>query len=93
MLTAGYITFKDFLTVADFPKKDVLLKLVNEREDIEGQMQQVQIENLKLKAQINPELLSPEEQAQLEEIIRQEQNEQLTAQMAPNDGQAVVQEI
>ena len=110
MLAAGHIPFKEFLLVADFPKREILLKSAMEREKMQGEqeaqaqeqamMQQQQsqdqsnqeliklkTENMKLRATINPELLSKEEKQILEEVMRNEANESITGNVTPNQGQ------
>lgn len=65
---AGYISFSDFLEVADLPKQDKLKELVKLREDTEGQIAGLQEEIVKLKMQYAPQSLSPEEEEQAEQI-------------------------
>jgi len=84
-LGAGFITYEEYLQLAEMPRKEKILEMVGARneqnaalEQVQSQMQQMQIENLKLKAQINPELLSPEERKMLEEILREEEIQKLT---------------
>lgn len=80
-LNAGQINFKEFLEVADFPKVKKLKSMINERENIEAQMQELQQQNVLLKGQLDPSSLTPEEA----ELFAQLQSE---AQLAPNQGQA-----
>ena len=49
-----------------------------ETQQMSAQMEQLQVENLKLKAQISTDLLSPEELKVLEEVDRAEANDELT---------------
>lgn len=79
LLSAQHISFKDFLLVADFPKREILLKQLDQNNEqgsqaqqLEQQLQQLQAENLKLKAAINPALLNSEETKAVEEVGRQE---------------------
>lgn len=77
LLDKGHITYREFLQVVDIPKKETLIKALDEREDIQGNIEALQLENLKLKAIAAPEMLSPEEAAQYEQIIKEEQYQQL----------------
>lgn len=79
------ITVRQLLEVVELPKKEKILASLDQNdqvrasvEELQGQLQKTQIDNLKLKAQINPELLSTEEKTLLEEVMRQEANAQLT---------------
>lgn len=74
----GDITFAEMLELGEFPKRQQALDLVGEREDLATQMQQMEIENLKLKSKLDPELLSPEERKGLEDVQRQEQLTELS---------------
>ena len=85
LVELGAITVRQMLTVIDLPKKQKLMASMDENdetkavlEELKGQLEQCQIENLKIKANVNPELLSNEERKILEDIIRQEQVEQLS---------------
>lgn len=75
-LAAGHMTFPEFLEVAEIPRKEKIIEMVSKRSDIEGQLQQTQQELIKLKGNVNPQLLSPEEMAMFEEMQRQELLEQ-----------------
>jgi hypothetical protein len=84
LLNSQHISFKDFLLVADFPKREILLKQMDENneqqaqlEQINAQLQELQKENMKLKATINPALLSNDEAKVLEEVGRAEAIEQI----------------
>lgn len=85
----GALDMQSMLTVAEIPMKDKLLGLVEQKINIEQQMQemqsqieQAQMENIKLKAQISLELLNPEELKIYQEIQRQEQLEELNSNQA-----------
>ena len=71
-LQGGHITFDEFLQVADLPKSEKIRELVMKRQDIQGQMQSLQQENIMLKAQAAPETMTEEEKAMYEEIVRQQ---------------------
>lgn len=85
LLNQKHITFKDFLLVADFPKREILLKQYAENNEQTAQLQEMdaqagelQKENMKLKSAIDPRLLSPDEMKALEEVSRQEAIQQIT---------------
>jgi hypothetical protein len=68
LLSSQQITFEDFLMVADFPKKEILLGKLNERNQQAQQMQELQNnlnklqeENIKLTGAKSVELLGNEE--------------------------------
>jgi hypothetical protein len=75
-LNAGHITFTEFLQVAEIPRKEKLLELVTQRQDQQAEIQNLQRQNIELKASINPQLLSPEEMQAFEEMMREKQLEQ-----------------
>lgn len=105
LLDSQQIPFKDFLMVADFPKKEILLKNLEEREKLQNEQEQlveqvkidqqatdeelvaIKKENIKLKARIDPNLLTPEEQSLFKDVIRQEAVEALTGNLRANNGQ------
>lgn len=101
LLDGQHIPFEDFLLVADFPKKEVLLKKLQERnaqaqelEAVQAQMQELQRQNIVIKGKMSPELLSSEEGQVFEEMARQELLAQATqiqpqmGNMAAGNGQA-----
>lgn len=75
-LSQGHITFDQFLQVAEIPKKEKLRELIDQQEQLQQQLQALQQENIKLKAQASPELLTDEEKAMWEEMVRQESLQQ-----------------
>lgn len=85
-LKGGHLTFDEVLQVGEFPRKEQILELYKQRNDTNSQLQQIQMENIKLKAQISPELLTPEEAQMFEDMTRQELLEQ---QMGAANGQPV----
>lgn len=87
-LNNGHITFKEYLEVADLPSSKKLLEMVSERENMQAELEQAQTENIKLKAQIDPALLSKEEMAIYEQIVQEEQLQQLQEQPAVTPDQA-----
>ena len=71
LLIAGGIDLKTFLEVTNLPKKQVILDKLAETEETQAMMQQLQQENLMLKAQFAPEALSPEEIEQVQQMQSQ----------------------
>lgn len=61
LLIAGAIDMKTFLEITNLPKKQVILDKLDEADQTAAQMEQLQQENLMLKAQFAPESLTPEE--------------------------------
>jgi hypothetical protein len=85
LLDGGQIDFKEFLAISSLPFKDTLLKsraekdeLAQALQELEQGNQQLEQDNLVLRAKLSPETLSNEEIKILEEMQRQEVNEQLT---------------
>lgn len=78
-LGAGHITFNNFLEVAEIPKAKKIKEMIKKRDEVTASLQSLQQENIILKGQLNPELLTPEEM----EIFSQLSSEQQT----PNIGQ------
>lgn len=92
LLQMQHIPFDDFLMVADFPKKELLLKKFTERnaqaqqlQEAQAQMQETQKQNIALKGKISPEMLNPEEKKVFEEMARQEMIAQASS-MTPQMG-------
>jgi hypothetical protein len=86
LLNSQKITFNQFAEIIDMPKADKLKEFAAQNDQQGAEMQQaneamkaLQIENMKLKASISPDLLAPEELKILEEVGRQELNEEVTA--------------
>lgn len=84
LLNTGKITFSQFAEIVDLPKVEKLREFAQQNDEIGAQMQQssaeierLQIENMKLKAQISPDLLSPEEMQALEAVGREELNNEV----------------
>lgn len=95
-LAAGHIDFMEFLSVADIPKKSIIVQMVKDRMDKDAQLQDMQKQMIQLKGAVNPQLLTPEEQAAYTEMQRQAANEQLInggigslQQANPTSGQGV----
>jgi hypothetical protein len=89
MLAAQQITFKQYLQITDLPFKARLLRDLDDNDEIETQMQQLSaqlekltMDNLKLKAAIDPTLesFSNEEKQMLETIKQEEINEAMLQQ-------------
>lgn len=69
LLIAGAIDLKTFLEVTNLPKKQIILDKLAEQQQVEQQLQmgqQAMQENLQLKAQFAPQLLTPEEIQQMQ---------------------------
>lgn len=86
LLGGGHITFEDFLQVADFPKKDLLLKKVSERNDMAAQFQELQAQlekinqdNIVLRGSRSSELLLPEEKKVFDQLKTQALVEKMVA--------------
>lgn len=77
LLTNGLIDFKDFLKVSSLPFKDTLLKSIDEKENVEATIQDLEQQNLILKSKLAPEALSKDEVQLLEELQREEINNNL----------------
>lgn len=92
LLKMQQIPFSDFLQVADFPKKEVLLKLLNERQGQEQQAQQMQAqaeqlaqENAQLKGLVSGNFLAPEEKSVFENGAKQALMEKIIGQVQPGN--------
>ncbi len=91
LLLAGLIDLKTFATLTDLPKKNDLLDMLNEQDQIRAQMQELQMQNeqlqkdaLMMKANLAPQMLNPEELKIVEQLAAQEQQQQLTSNPAVN---------
>ena len=74
LLVAGAIDLKTFLEVTNLPKKQIILDKLAEQQQIEQQLQiaqQAMQENLQLKAQFAPQLLTEEEVQQIQQMQSQ----------------------
>lgn len=76
-LNGGHITFEDFLLVSDFPKKEILLSRLSERnqqaqemEQIKQTIKQLNQENILLRGAKSPEMLNHEEKKVFDEAKR-----------------------
>lgn len=103
LLSQKVITPKQFFLAADIPKKELIMKSMEEDSEMqiqqvqeEAQMQleqanqmiaQLQKENIKFKAAINPELLSNDEKKALEDFSRQEAIETIQGNAGAINGQ------
>jgi hypothetical protein len=74
MLLAGAIDLKMYATLTNPPKKQALLAMLEEKDQIAAQMQEMQaalqqsqLANIELKAQLAPQMLTPEEIKIIEE--------------------------
>lgn len=86
------IDAKGLLSVTDFPKREILLKQIDElneigvqQQEIEAQMQQLQAENIRLKAMVDPRLLAKEEMKVAEELQRNEVMADINSQPLPEE--------
>lgn len=61
-LLGGLIDLKTYAEIANLPKKQDLFKALDAQDQVKMQLEQLQQENLALKAQFAPETLTPEEQ-------------------------------
>lgn len=96
LLNNNRITFGQYLQVVDLPKTKKLQEFAAENDetqaqvqDLQSQLEQVKVENLKLKAQVSPEFLTMDERKALEEVKLQEDNEQLVNNTEVINGQSV----
>lgn len=85
MLDKGQIDVKTFATISNLPKKQELLRILGENDQMAAQMQDMQSQNqelqkqmLMMKANLAPQALAPEEIKMVEQIQLQEQQAQLT---------------
>jgi hypothetical protein len=89
MLDKNQITIQEFLAVAEFPKREVLLEMVKERDQVQQQLQSLQTQVLQYKAIAAPGLLTPEEQEALAQMQMQQAEQQLlSGQVQPQLGQS-----
>jgi hypothetical protein len=96
LLDKQHITFEEFLLVADFPKKEMLLTKLRERmqkdqsvQEVQGQLEQLQAQNIKLRGLIDKGLVLPEEQKVFEAASKQA----LLAQLMQEEEAQAQQEI
>lgn len=98
-LSQGQMTFEDLLLVSDFPKKEILLAKLKERnqqaqelEQLQAQLQELQNQNIQLKGIVSKGLLGNDEkqvfemaskQALMNQMIQQEQQAQQEMQGNP----------
>lgn len=103
LLTQKVITPKQFFLVADLPRKEIIMKSLEDesmlqieqiQQESQAQLEQanasfieIQKENLKLKAMINPDLLSVDERKALDEILRIESLQKITGNAGAANGQ------
>lgn len=87
LLDKQHITFEEFLLVADFPKKEILLKKLREKQEkdqtlqeVQAQLEQLQIENSSLLGMVNPELLDGEQKKIFDVAAKMALKEKLLAQ-------------
>ncbi len=62
LLLAQAIDLKTFLQAVAIPKKQAILDYLEQQDQVKASMEQLQAENLQLKAQFLPQALTPEEQ-------------------------------
>lgn len=103
LLSQKVISPKQFFLVADLPRKEIIMKSLEDEsmlqiEQIQQESQakldqanasfiEIQTENLKLKAMINPDLLSADERKALDEILRAESLQKITGNAGAANGQ------
>ena len=103
LLAQKVITPKQFFLVADLPKKEIILKSIQDDEQVQVQQMQaefqaqleqanaqsveIQKENLKLKAAIDSRLLTREEQKLVQDVAREEAIQHITGNSGANEGQ------
>lgn len=85
MLDKGQITPRMFAKLTNAPKKQELLKMLDENDEVQAQAQELQAQNeqlqkdmLMLKANLAPSSLTPEEAKMVEQFAIQEINQQQT---------------
>jgi hypothetical protein len=85
LLLAGAIDLKTYATLTDLPKKQELLRILEEQDQLKAQMQEMQMQNeqlqkdaLMMKANLAPQMLAPEEIKVVEQLALQDQQAQLT---------------
>ena len=90
LLDKQHITFEDFLVVADFPKKELLLSKVKERmeqeqtlQQVQAQLQELQNQNIQLKGLIDSGLVAGEEKKVFDVAAKQALLNQLMQHAAP----------
>jgi len=78
LLQGQHITFEEFLLVTDFPKKDILLTKLRERttqaqdlEQLQGQLQELQMQNSNLLGAIDKNLLGTDQKQVFEQAAKQ----------------------
>jgi hypothetical protein len=86
-LNTGHLQFDEYLQFVDIPKAPKILEVVKARLDIQAQMQEIQNQNLKLKGQFAPDLLTPEEQQAFAQMQQAEMMQQLTEANLGQSGQ------
>jgi hypothetical protein len=86
MFMNGKIDLKTYALLGDLPKKTQLLKIMDEQDQVQAQMQQLTAQNqeqqkqmLMMKANLAPHLLSPDEAKLVQQLALQEQQEQITS--------------
>ncbi len=85
MLLNGQIDLRMYATLTNIPKKQDLLRMLDERDEVQAQLQELQGANeelqkqmLMMKANLAPQALTPEETKIIEQLALQEQQEQIT---------------
>lgn len=74
-LLAGAIDMRTYATLTNLPKKNALLEILDQNDQTKAALEQLQQQNLQLKAQFAPQLLTPEEVAALEQMQAQAQQQ------------------
>jgi hypothetical protein len=94
LLDKQHITFEDFLAVAEFPKKELLLTRLKERMEQDKTLQQLQeelealkMENASLLGLAGPDILDGEQKKVFEMASKQALKEKLIAQASQNQQQ------
>ena len=85
LLIAGMIDLKTYATLRNLPKKHELLKILGEQDqaqlalqEAQAQVQELQKQMLMMKANLAPQILTPEEGKMVEQLALQDQQAQIT---------------
>ena len=85
MLNNGHIDLRTYATLTNLPKKQDLLQILDQNDQIKMQAQELEAQNqelqkqmLMMKANLAPQSLSPEEAKMIEQMAIQEQQAQMT---------------
>jgi hypothetical protein len=100
LLLAGAIDLKTYATLTDIPKKQDLLKILGEQDQLQGKIQELEAKNqemqkqtLMMKANLAPQTLTPEEIKIVEQFAIEEQQAQITNAMQDFTSEAIVMRV